>query len=335
MTVAVIIPTFNHARFLGEALASVVAQTRPADEVIVVDDGSSDHPGAVVAKFPGVRIIRQENRGLSAARNTGLRSTRASYVIFLDADDRLLPGAIKVNLRHAGKHKDCAFVYGGFYQIFENTRMRGPDCYIGVQDNGYFELLRFNIVGMVAAALFRRQCVIEVGGFDESVEKSEDYDIYLRLAQRYGFASHPTIVAEYRRHGENKSNDPVKMLQAVLHVLDRHETRGVANGLEKDALRIGRASWRSFYAWRMLANAYACFGSAESVRLIFAALKTSPGVFFYRVPARIFRWLTGGRLTAEQYALPAGPVNIGENSDIFHRQTIRSRSLTRNKSRNS
>ena len=96
MTVAVIIPTFNHARFLAEAIKSVLAQTRPADEIIVVDDGSTDDPAAVVAKFPTVRLIRQDNRGLSAARNTGLRNCKASHIVFLDADDRLLPTALEV-----------------------------------------------------------------------------------------------------------------------------------------------------------------------------------------------------------------------------------------------
>jgi glycosyltransferase involved in cell wall biosynthesis len=308
MTVAVIIPTFNHAHFLAEAIASVVAQTRPADEIIVVDSGSTDDPAAVVARFPGVRFIRLEKpASASVARNAALRCCTAIHVIFLDADDRLLPEAIEAGVRHAAKHKDCAFVYGGFYQFFDTTHMRGPDCYIAVQDNSYFELLKFNIIGMLGTALFRRECLIEVGGFDEAVQNSQDYDVFLRLAQRYRFASHPTIIAEYRRHGENESNDVVKMLKSVLRVLDRHEARIVADGAEKSALQIGRASWRHYYAWRMLANAYARLGSAESIRLIFAALKTSPGVFFTKVPSRIVRWLAGGRLTEERTALPPAP----------------------------
>jgi cellulose synthase/poly-beta-1,6-N-acetylglucosamine synthase-like glycosyltransferase len=83
MTVAAIIPTFKHARFLGQAISSVLAQTRPADQIIVVDDGSTDNPEAVVANFPTVRLVRQENRGLSAARNYGLKFCTTSHVVFL------------------------------------------------------------------------------------------------------------------------------------------------------------------------------------------------------------------------------------------------------------
>src|SRR5689334_10446763 len=109
MSVTVIIPTFNHAHYLADAIASVVAQTHPADEIIVVDDGSTDDPAAVVARFNGVRLIRQNNRGLSAARNMGLHSSTTSYVVFLDADDRLLPIALEAGLDVAATYPNRAF----------------------------------------------------------------------------------------------------------------------------------------------------------------------------------------------------------------------------------
>src|SRR5687768_9785634 len=97
-TVGIVITTYNHAHFLSEALDSAVAQTRAADAIVVVDDGSSDNPGEVVTRFPGVRLIRQDNRGLSAARNRGLAALTTSHVVFLDADDRLEPRAIEAGL---------------------------------------------------------------------------------------------------------------------------------------------------------------------------------------------------------------------------------------------
>src|SRR5438046_2433118 len=93
-TVGVVITTYNHAAFLGPAIESALAQTEPAAAVLVVDDGSTDDSASVAAKHPGVRVIRQSNRGLAAARNAGLREHTTDKLIFLDADDRLLPHAV-------------------------------------------------------------------------------------------------------------------------------------------------------------------------------------------------------------------------------------------------
>ena len=116
-TVGVVITTYNHARFLEESLASVQRQTRPCDAIVVVDDGSSDDPAAATARFPGVRLIRQENRGLAAARNRGLAALDTTYVVFLDADDRLAPPAVECGLACFGRAPACGFVYGGHLYI--------------------------------------------------------------------------------------------------------------------------------------------------------------------------------------------------------------------------
>ena len=97
--VSVVIPCYNQAHFLGEAIESVLAQTYPHREIVVVDDGSPDNTREVASRYPGVRYVRQENQGLAAARNTGLRHSSGSYLVFLDADDRLLPEALEVGLR--------------------------------------------------------------------------------------------------------------------------------------------------------------------------------------------------------------------------------------------
>src|SRR3712207_4601210 len=104
--VSIVIPCYNQAHFLGEAIESVLAQTYPHFEVVVVDDGSTDNTEAVAARYPGVRCIRQENQGLAAARNTGIRRSNGSYLVFLDADDRLLPNALEVGLKHLKEHPE-------------------------------------------------------------------------------------------------------------------------------------------------------------------------------------------------------------------------------------
>ncbi len=115
--VSIVITTYNDARFLAEAIESALGQTVSACEVIVVDDGSRDDPVPVVSRYPQVRLIRQCNQGLAAARNTGWRAARGAYVVFLDADDRLMPGALASNLRRFDERPECAFVYGSYSHI--------------------------------------------------------------------------------------------------------------------------------------------------------------------------------------------------------------------------
>ena len=215
LSVAVIIPTYNHAQYLIDAISSAIAQTRPADEIIVVDDGSTDNPATVVRRFPGVRFIQQENRGRSAARNAGLRTSTSSHVVFLDADDRLLPNALEDGLSYAAEHPGCAFIYGAHRDITEREE-GGKTHYSPISGDAQLALMRRNLIRMQAAAVFRRDCLIEIGGYDETLQRAEDYDLYLRLSRIHPAACHPKTVAEYRWHGRNTSDDIMRMLRATL-----------------------------------------------------------------------------------------------------------------------
>jgi cellulose synthase/poly-beta-1,6-N-acetylglucosamine synthase-like glycosyltransferase len=128
-SVAVVITTYNHANFLSDAIASVLAQTRPADEIIVVDDGSTDEPSAVVARYPEVRFIHQTNQGLAAARNTGLRAASSEAIVFLDADDRLLANALAEGVACLAREPRSGLVYGGYRCTDANWRPIGENYY--------------------------------------------------------------------------------------------------------------------------------------------------------------------------------------------------------------
>src|SRR4029450_4466979 len=109
---SVIIPCYNQAHFLHEAIESALAQTYSHREILVVDDGSTDDTAKVTAGYAMVRYIRQENSGVSAARNTGLKQSRSEYLVFLHADDRLLPEALEIGVNYLREHPDCAFAAG-------------------------------------------------------------------------------------------------------------------------------------------------------------------------------------------------------------------------------
>jgi glycosyltransferase involved in cell wall biosynthesis len=321
VSVAVIIATYNQARFLSEAISSILAQTLPADEIVVVDDGSTDDPISIASQYPGVTIVRQDNRGRSAARNEGLRNCTSSHVIFLDADDRLLPRAIELGVELAAKHPQCGFIYGGHYDINEDGNIRKAQHYYPIVGSAHLGFLRRNLIRMQATALFRRDVLIEIGAYDEKLERAEDYDLYLRIAQRYEVATHPGIVAEYRWHGDNTSGDPIKMLRAILDVLARHERRLDRDASEKLALREGRAIWRDYYAWLMIEAAVLGFPSLRSFHLLGHAVIASPQTvarnlitWAYRrakgtVPGRLARWINKLRSLDR---LPVGSIQYGD-----------------------
>jgi glycosyltransferase involved in cell wall biosynthesis len=248
LSVSTIITTYNHAQFLPEAIESALGQTiRPA-EVIVVDDGSTDDPGAVVSRYSEVQLIRQPNQGLAAARNTGWLAARGRYVIFLDADDRLLPEALASNLRCFDKRPECAFVYGGYYYIDAGGRYLSSHPVDLIGEDAYECFLKGNCVAMHATVMYRRDCLEEVGGFDARLRCCEDYELYLRLARRYPVAAGDERLAEYRRHGSNMSLNYPQMLDTMLGVMRQQLPYVESNAKWQRALKAGIKDWKSTYA---------------------------------------------------------------------------------------
>ncbi len=175
--ITVVIPCYKQAHYLGEALESVLAQTHSRREIIVVDDGSPDNTTEVAARYTGVRCISQSNQGLSAARNTGLRESTGEYLVFLDADDRLLPEALACGLERLRMHPDCAFVAGQYRFIAsDGTPLPETPKPYG-RRNHYLALLHDNFITMHAAVMYRRSVFETVGHFDVSLRAAEDYDI--------------------------------------------------------------------------------------------------------------------------------------------------------------
>ena len=206
--VSVVIPSYNHAHFLGAAIASAIAQTSHPVEVIVVDDGSIDDTEAVARAFPQVRYIRQENRGLAAARNTGLAYCQADLVVFLDADDRLLPGGLEMGAQLLQADPDLGFVAGHSRFITGDGVPLPTQQPVRSDEDPYIALLRRNTIRNPAMVMFRRSVLDKVGSFDSRVDACADYDMYLRISRTHPVRFHDGLVAEYRKHGQNMSAMP-------------------------------------------------------------------------------------------------------------------------------
>lgn len=218
--VSVVIPCYGHAEFLPIALDSVEEQ-RAGVEVVVVDDGSPD-PDATARALEGrtcTRFLARPHAGVSAARNAGLEVCRGRFVLFLDADDRLLPGAIRAGLDHFACHPEAGFVHGRYRFIREDGTVAGQPSTAPPGVSSYLELVRENYIGMLATVLLRTDLVREAGGFRPDLAVAEDYELLLRIARRHPITNHDAVIAEYRRHANTASTDAARMLGGVLNVL--------------------------------------------------------------------------------------------------------------------
>ncbi len=245
--VSVVIPCFNQAAFLGEAVCSALGQSYKPVEVGVVDDGSDQDLIQVIAPLAGVQYVRQPNRGVSDARNTGFSRTHGRFVVFLDADDRLAVDAIARGMEVLARNPDALAAVGlcrvvgptGEPQPFRQRDEVGPDAYL--------ELLRENFIWMPAQVLHRRAAFEESHGFDPSVNACADYDLYLRLARVGRLVCHRHVVADYRQHGQNMSRDPALMLASALTVLERQTPHVREHPRYRGAQAVGRRFWKDFY----------------------------------------------------------------------------------------
>ena len=247
--VSVVIPCYEQARFLSEAIESVLAQTYPHFEVVVVDDGSADNASEVAARYPGVRCVRQENRGLAEARNTGIRRTNGSFMVFLDADDRLLPDALEAGLGCFEEHPECALVYGHYRPITADGSFLAEWAQQRVEHDHYLALLKGNYIVMHATVMYRREVFDSVGGFDTSLKACEDYDLYLRIARNFPICFHDKVVAEYHQHGANMSyGDPELMLKSAGSALRSQWKYVKGNKRYEEAYKAGMRSWCDSYS---------------------------------------------------------------------------------------
>ena len=253
--VSVIIPCFDSSRFLAEAIESVLSQTYPHIETIVVDDGSHDNAVAVVGRYPGVTYLTHSNRGVSASRNAGLDRSRGSFIVFLDADDRLRPAAVEVGLTHLATAPAAAFVSGQCTHI-DAAGHELPAVIAQIVDHDpYQALLRNCYIWTSGAVMFRRGVFDAIGRFDSSLSHSADHDLFFRVAHRFKVGCHGEIVAEYRRHGGNMTRNPGASLRERISVLRRQRSLVAAGPPEwHHAYRDGLAFAREYYGKPVIAT---------------------------------------------------------------------------------
>jgi len=250
--VSVIICTYNHGKYLPEAINSVLYQDYPNIEIIVVDDGSTDNTSTVVKQFPSIKYHYKQNEGLAKGRNTGIAISSGEYMLFLDADDWLLPGAVSINANYLNDNKDIAFVSGGHISIDYQDNITSIQKN-KVAANHFEHLLEFNYIGMHATVMYRKQA-LDFYPFAPDLKGCDDYDSYLGIAAKYPVMHHTQLLAAYRRHDANMSSDPDYMIHTVLEILEKH-SKDLTDQHLIAAAQKGIENWKTYYAgkqWKVL-----------------------------------------------------------------------------------
>lgn len=269
-SVSVVIPTYNRAGVLGEAVTSALHQTAAPLEVVVVDDGSTDDTPSVCRRYPVVYRRIDNSGGPARPRNVGIRVARGSVIAFLDADDVWLPHKLEAQVAKL-QHPDVGLVYADM-EIWEEGRRHEETFFAQAtprEGDVLVPLLAGNFVP-TSTVLVRRRLVEEVGGFDEHPELHgvEDYHLWLRLAARsvrFAFVPHP--LARYREvHGSLGDMNPQDALEKVLRVFSSLPT--VPGALES------LVRWRKFVT--MMALARTATPISAKTRYYWRALRVCP-----------------------------------------------------------
>lgn len=272
--VSVIVPTYNRAHFLTEAIESVLTQTYQDWELIIVDDGSADDTKALsdqcARRDHRIRVIHQANSGVAKARNAGLRAATGRYIAFLDDDDRWVPEKLERQVAYLDAHPEIGLAFTLAQLVDQELR------HIKVLPQVWrcsFEALLERCFIPLPTVMVRRECLNCVGDFDEALGTSADYDLWLRIARRFEIACLEEPLALYQRHGANMSLDGQRRIREHLVIYRKL----LAGDLEHRLVRVVRRRIaQEHYEW---ARRYRSRGEYRSSARHFAqAVVTYPSV---------------------------------------------------------
>ncbi|AWT58904.1 MAG: UDP-Glc:alpha-D-GlcNAc-diphosphoundecaprenol beta-1,3-glucosyltransferase WfgD [Candidatus Moanabacter tarae] len=228
-SVTVIIPTYNRRSLLPRALDSVLNQTALPSEIIVVDDGSSDGTRDLIqTKYSSVRLIEQENQGVSQARNRGIKKAAGEWIAFLDSDDEWLPQKLEIAFEALNQNPDYLICHSGEIWIRKGKRVAPPARY--AKSGGYIfkECLPVCMISP-STVIIHRNIFATIGLFDASLQAAEDYDMWLRISVRYPILYLPDLLTiKFDGHSEQLSHQ---------WGIDRYRIRALEKILKSPYLR--------------------------------------------------------------------------------------------------
>jgi glycosyltransferase involved in cell wall biosynthesis len=253
--VSVVIPCYCQAHYLGDAIESVLAQSYPQLEIVVVDDGSMDNASAIASRYSGVRCVREDTVGMAEARNVGIRSTNGDFLVFLDADDRLAPEAVEAGLRALEQRPECAAAIGTYRRTSHDGKPLATHDQPVVERHQYARLMRDNWAGFPARAIYRRSLFEHVRTFDPELDAAAGFAFNLAVVREFPVVSHAALVAEHREHGRNSSGDAGRMLVQTLAAMRLQRPHVKVDADLRRDYREGTRHWKRYYGDLLAAQA--------------------------------------------------------------------------------
>jgi glycosyltransferase involved in cell wall biosynthesis len=220
--VSVVITAYNSMDYLPETLETVFKQTFTNFEILLVDDGSSDHIVKWASELvdPRVKLISQENQGVSVARNTGIAHAQGEYIAFLDGDDTWEPTKLEKQVRCLDENPEVGLVHTWLTKIDWQSKPTGRVICPQIEGEVWQQILERNQVAC-SSVIVRRCCFETVGMFDKNLRFAEDWDMWIRLATRYHFAILKDFLVGYREHPNSKSKRYASRLQDFRNIIEK------------------------------------------------------------------------------------------------------------------
>jgi glycosyltransferase involved in cell wall biosynthesis len=323
--VSVVIPAFNAAAYVRQTLNSVLAQTYQEIEVIVVDDGSSHATSAVVEEFvtkdARFQLVRQSNAGVGAARNTAIQKAHGKYIAPLDADDYWFPEKLEKQVACAEQYGNEAGLVYCWSTVLDEHGSVFNECSHTVEGRARRALVLRNVVGNGSAPLIRAAALEKVGLYLTRTEQGEaegceDWDLYLRIAERFSIHVVPEYLLAYRQAGSSMSANAAKMAASFAVVMSRARERNFDLPSSIFCWSAGR-----FYAY-LVENSYRWGHYGRCLRYLKEAVRSDPALLLttdvYRIPIRALLKVTkdsGGKHLARE-ALPLMPDENGKGPKL-------------------
>jgi len=225
--VSIIIPTYNAASFIEQAIDSVLAQTYKDFEIVIIDDGSTDNTKEVLQKYADkIRYIMQPNKGVAIARNTGIHNSESEYIAFLDSDDEWLPEKLELQMSIVEKNNDIGLVHTNDIQVSEGGQVLSIDTpnikYLFGKISKYLLLRKASI--KTSTVLLRRKCLEKVGLFDPYLSRLgvEDRDLWIRFTKYYNAFYIDKPLVKYLVRSNSMSHNQKKMVEGRYYVIDKY-----------------------------------------------------------------------------------------------------------------